>query len=302
MKKKGFKTTIGGQALIEGVMMKGPSKTSYAVRKPDGEIELKIKENHSLDEKYRILRLPILRGAFKLVEAMVVGTEALTYSASFWEEEPEEIKSERRSKIEDGITILFSFVLAIFLFMVLPSVVTSLGKEFIQNTVGLNLIEGILRLVVFFIYLFVISKNKDIYRVFQYHGAEHKSIACYEDGCDLTVENVKKYSRMHPRCGTSFIFMVLLLSILFLSFFGWPNFVARILIRILSFPVIAGISYELNRVVGRYDNPITALLRWPGLMIQKIATVKEPDEQQIEVGIASLVAVLPAEGENDLWK
>lgn len=299
MEKKCFKTTIGGQALIEGVMMRGPSKTSCAVRKPDGEIFLRVEKNKNYEKKYLLFRLPIIRGAFRLIEAMATGVEALMFSASFWDEdEKEESKDE---KIEIFFTVALSCVLAIVFFMILPSFLAAFLHKYISSSFFLNLVEGLFRLLLFFLYLIFISKNDDIERVFEYHGAEHKSISCYEAGDELTVENVKKHSRLHPRCGTSFLFMVLIISVFVLSFFGWPNLLVRSLTRILAFPIVAGISYEINRLIGKYDNMLTDFLRWPGLKIQELATVKEPDDMQIEVGIASLKAVLPKEGENDLW-
>lgn len=301
MNKEKFKTTIGGQALIEGVMMRGPSKTSCAVRKPNGEITVRIQENKKIEDKYPILKLPVIRGAYKLIQAMFIGVEALTFSASFWEEEDNEIKTDKKEKLEMFLTVAMSMILAIVFFMILPSFFASFLSDIISNHFFLNLIEGIFRLLVFFIYLIFISKNKEIERVFQYHGAEHKSIACYEAGMELTIKNVKSFPRLHPRCGTSFLFMVLIISIFVLSFFGWPNLLIRSITRILCFPLIAGISYEVNRIIGKSDNLFAKILRWPGLEIQRIATVKEPDEEQIEVGIASLNAVLPSKGEDDSW-
>ncbi|WP_077075163.1 DUF1385 domain-containing protein [Aedoeadaptatus urinae] len=304
-----FKTTIGGQALIEGVMMRGPSKTAYAVRKPDGEIALRTGKNKSIADKYPVLNWPVLRGAVKLIEAMVIGVDAIMYSASFWEEEEGEEDGffrkhfpEHGEKLEQIFTVAFSFLLAVIFFMVLPNALATFFQRNIESSFLLNLVEGVFRIGIFFAYMAIISKQKEIGRVFEYHGAEHKSIACYEAGAPLEVEEVRKYSRLHPRCGTSFLFMVLILSVIILSFFGWPSFIGRILVRILIFPVIAGVSYEVNRLIGKYDTPLTMALRYPGLMIQKHFTVREPDDSQIEVGIASLKAVLPEEGESDLWK
>ena len=304
-----FKTTIGGQARIEGVMMRGPSKTAYAVRKPDGEIALRTGKNKSIADKYPVLNWPVLRGAVKLIEAMVIGVDAIMYSASFWEEEEGEEDGffrkhfpEHGEKLEQIFTVAFSFLLAVIFFMVLPNALATFFQRHIESSFLLNLVEGVFRIGIFFAYMALISKQKDIGRVFEYHGAEHKSIACYEAGAPLEVEEVRKYSRLHPRCGTSFLFMVLILSVIILSFFGWPSFIGRILVRILIFPVIAGVSYEVNRLIGKYDTPLTMALRYPGLMIQKHFTVREPDDSQIEVGIASLKAVLPEEGESDLWK
>lgn len=305
--KQSFKTTIGGQALIEGVMMKGPSKTAYAVRKPDGDIAMRIEKNNSILERVPFLNVPILRGAVKLIEAMLVGVDAIIYSASFWEvEEDEEGFLEKHfpkhhKKMEEVLSVLISLFSAVIFFMILPNLMATFFQSKIENHILLNLMEGLFRIFIFFLYLGLISKQKDIARVFQYHGAEHKSIACYEAGAPLTVDEVRKYSRLHPRCGTSFLFMVLVISVVVLSFFGWPSLLGRIIVRLLMFPVIAGIGFEINRLIGKYDNRLTLILRYPGLMIQKYFTVKEPNDEQMEVGIASLKAVLPEEGEDDTW-
>ena len=305
--KQSFKTTIGGQALIEGVIMKGPSKTAYAVRKPDGDIAMRIEKNNSILERVPFLNVPILRGAVKLIEAMLVGVDAIIYSASFWEvDEDEEGFLEKHfpkhhKKMEEVLSVLISLLSAVIFFMILPNLMATFIQSKIENHILLNLMEGVFRIFIFFLYLGLISKQKDIARVFQYHGAEHKSIACYEAGAPLTVDEVRKYSRLHPRCGTSFLFMVLVISVVVLSFFGWPSLLGRIIVRLLMFPVIAGIGFEVNRLIGKYDNRLTLILRYPGLMIQKYFTVKEPNDEQMEVGIASLKAVLPEDGEDDTW-
>lgn len=310
--KKAFKTSIGGQALIEGVLMKGPSKIAIAVRKPDDDIELKIDDINDLSKKYKILSFPIIRGAYKLFDAMYTGINALTYSASFWEDS-EEVEKEsildkvvkdekKKNNILTSLAILFSFAVAMLLFMVIPSLAAGLLREYTHNTVILNLIEGIIRLLIFGAYLYYVSKLEDIRRVFEYHGSEHKTIHCYEAGDELTVENVKKYPIVHPRCGTSFLFMVMMISIIVLSFFGWPNPVMRIISRIIALPVIAGIAYEINRLIGRSNSKLCRVLAVPGLKIQKLATVREPDDKMIEVAIESLKAVLPKEGESDRWQ
>ncbi len=304
-----FKTTIGGQALIEGVMMRGPSKIGMAVRKPDSEIELKVEDSKSLSKKYKFFKLPIIRGVVGLVESMYVGVNSLLFSASFFDDEEEDTKEsfiekkfgEKAESIEMGLTVLLSLAITIVVFMLLPNIVANFARKLTENTIVLNLIEGVIRLTVFFIYLFYVSRIPEIERMFQYHGAEHKSIHCYEHGEELTVENIKKYPLMHKRCGTSFLFMVMIISILVLSFFGWPNMVMRIVTRILAFPIIAGLSYEVNKFMGRYDNALTDFLAYPGLMIQKYFTVKEPDGSQIEVAIAALESVLPQKGESDIW-
>jgi uncharacterized protein YqhQ len=303
------KTSIGGQALIEGVMMRGPKLISIAVRKPDGDIELKIDKLNTLAMRYKIFKLPFLRGVVALVEAMMIGTKALMYSAEFFEE-VEEIEKEsflekifkdKAQDIEMIIAILFSLVVSLGIFMILPSLVTSFFKNIVDSSIVLNLIEGVFRVLIFLVYVVWISKLDDIKRVFQYHGAEHKSIHCYENQLELTVENVKKFPILHARCGTSFLFMVMIISIVVLSFFGWPNPLQRILIRIIMFPVIAGISYEVNRIIGKSNSKFCYFLSYPGLMVQKLATVKEPDDSQIEVGIEALKAVIPSDREEDAW-
>lgn len=319
------KTTIGGQAIIEGIMMKGPEKISIAVRKPNREIELKIDDVNSIAKKYKILSLPFIRGVVGLVEAMVIGTNALMYSADFFEDE-EEIKKEGKKslfkrifnleeneslfeKIFKGraddvamfLTVALSISISIFVFMILPNFITGIFRKSVTNPIYLNMIEGIIRVTIFFIYVVWISKLEDIKRVFEYHGAEHKSIHCYEAMEELTIENVRSKSILHPRCGTSFLFMVMIISIFVLSFFGWPSPLQRILIRIAMFPVIAGISYEINRLIGKSDSKLSYYLSYPGLMVQKFATVKEPDDEQIEVAIEALKLVIPDNMEDDLW-
>lgn len=303
------RTTIGGQALIEGVMMRGPDKISVAVRKPNDEIELKVDEVKTLTRKYKILALPFIRGVVALIESMFIGTKALMYSAEFFEDDigekerwTKKIFGDKAEDVEMGITVLISLLLSIGIFMILPSFLTTVFKNRVNNHIILNLIEGLIRVSIFFIYVIWISKLEDIKRVFEYHGAEHKSIHCYENDEDLTVENIKKYSILHPRCGTSFLFMVMIISILVLSFFGWPNPLQRILIRILMFPVIAGISYEVNRIIGRSDSKLSYIISYPGLMIQKLATVREPDDKQIEVAIKALEPVIPEDRGEDIWK
>lgn len=303
------KTTIGGQALIEGVMMRGPEVLAIAVRKPNNEIELKISKLNTLAMRHKIFRMPFLRGMISLIEALTMGTKALMYSAEFYEdEEPsakeswtQKIFKDKAGDVEMFLALVTSIILSVGIFMVLPSLLTNIIKGSVTNSIVLNLFEGIIRIIIFMIYVIWVSKLKDVRRVFEYHGAEHKTIHCYENGEELTVENVKKYPILHPRCGTSFLFMVMIVSILVLSFFGWPNPLLRVLIRILMFPVIAGISYEINRFIGRSSSKFCYYLAVPGLMIQRLATVKEPDCEQIEVAIESLLAVIPKDRGADKW-
>lgn len=297
------KTSIGGQALIEGVMMRGPSKIGMAVRKPNKEIELKVEKIDLPSRRHKILQLPFIRGIVALGEAMYIGISALMFSASFWEEDEfgNKIEEESMSKLETIGLIASSLALAIGLFMLLPNFITTFFTRYVDSPLGLNLIEGGFRMLFFFIYIYYVSKVDDIKRVFEYHGAEHKSIHCYEHGEELTVKNIKKYPIMHKRCGTSFLFMVMAISIIVLSFFGWPNIYMRIFSRIIALPIVAGISYEVNKIIGRNDNKVCDALSKPGLLIQKYATVKEPNDEQIEVAIEALKSVLPTEGEDDSW-
>ena len=316
-------TKIGGQALIEGVMMRGPKAVGIAVRKPDGEIELKVDPVENLTTKNNFFKLPLVRGVVALLEAMVLGTKSLMYSAEFFEEEEEEVKEpnkfdrfiERTFKDKAGdisiyLTVLVSILISVGLFMLAPTFLTNLFKKGIessgalsegQGVIVLNLIEGVIRVMVFLAYVIIVSKLEDVKRVFEYHGAEHKTIHCYEAEEELTVANVKKHPILHPRCGTSFLFTVMIISIVVFSFFGWPNPLQRFLTRILMMPVIAGISYEINRIIGKSTGPVAYALSYPGLLIQKIATTREPDGEQIEVAIEALKSVLVADKEADKW-
>lgn len=304
-------TSIGGQALIEGILMRGPKDLAIAVRKPNNEIILKKEKLNTLGMRYKFFRLPLIRGLVGLVESMAFGIRALMYSADFYEDGIEKdgnketfldrIFKEKSEEAEIVFTLMISLVFTILLFILLPSLITNFFKKGIENPILLNLIEGLVRIMLFLTYVTVVSKMEDIGRVFEYHGAEHKTIHCYENGDPLTVENVKKYPILHPRCGTSFLFMVMIVSILVLSFFGWPNPLQRVLIRLLMLPIIAGISYEINRVIGKSNSAIAYYLSYPGLLIQRMATVKEPDEAQIEVAIEALKAVLTDKKEEDLW-
>lgn len=304
------KTSIGGQALIEGIMMKGPSKTATAVRKPDGEIEIKESDINPIF-KNKFFKLPIIRGSFVLIDAMISGVKELMFSAEFYGEDYEEdaldklLKKVFKDKADTAI-IYASVIVALFfsvgIFILGPTLLTNLLKNIIANSFLLNLAEGILRVILFVGYVYLVSKLEDIKRVFMYHGAEHKTIYCYENGEDLTVENVRKYSTLHPRCGTSFMINVMLISIIVFSFFGWPNPFMRLLIRLLMLPLIAGLSYELNKYVGKCDveNIFTKIISYPGFLIQKITT-KEPDDSMMEVAIAAMERVIPQNGEDDKW-
>lgn len=284
---KEVKPVIGGQAVIEGVMMRGPKSTAIAVRKDNGEIVLKKDENHSISERYKFLKLPILRGVVSLIEMMIIGIQTLSYSATMAGYEEEETLTTK----DIAIALASAVVFAVVLFIILPTVAVKFISANIKTPFLLSLAEGFLRIAIFVAYVAVISLMKDIRRVFEYHGAEHKVVHCYEHGEDLTPENAKKYSTVHPRCGTSFIMIVMIVSILLFSILGWPGIIARIVSRILLLPVVAGISYELIQLAGRSSSPFLKILNTPGMWLQKLTT-REPDDSQLEVAIAALKAVI----------
>ena len=294
------KTSIGGQAIYEGIMMRGPFKYSIAVRKENGEIELKTQDYISRTQKNKILAIPIIRGITMLCESLSIGSKALEFSTSFYEDDNK--KKKETSKIMKVLGMLTSFFIVLLLFFIIPTLLASIFKKITENSIVLNLIEGFIRIFIFLSYLILISKVEDMRRFFMYHGAEHKSIFCYENGEELTIENVRKYSPYLPRCGTSFLFSAMMISIIILSFFGFPNPVVRILIRILFLPLIVGISYELNKFIGARNSKCLNILAKPGLFIQKIATVKEPDDKMIEVAIVALKEVIPEDESADIWR
>jgi uncharacterized protein YqhQ len=304
------KTNIGGQALIEGIMMKGPDKIATAVRKPDGEIEVVERKLNPIF-KNKFFKLPIIRGSFVLIDSLVSGVRELMYSAEFYGDDMEEdavdkfLKKVFKEKSDTAIiyaSVIIALMLSIVVFILGPSLLANLAKGIVKNTFLLNLVEGVLRVLIFVLYVFFVSKLEDIKRVFMYHGAEHKTIHCYEHGEDLIVENARKYPTLHPRCGTSFMINVMLISIIVFSFFGWPNPFMRVVIRLVMLPLIAGISYELNRYVGRSEseNIITKIISYPGFLIQKITT-SEPDDSMLEVAIEAMKRVIPQNGEDDSW-
>lgn len=287
------KLSVGGQAVIEGVMMRGPGKIAVAVRKPNGEITVDLKDAGSVSDRYPILKKPFLRGVVSLVESLSYGMKALSFSAQASGEEEE--GEESMSSLELAGTIAVSVGLAVLLFVVLPTGAMKLLQNEGFSPMVLNLCEGLLRLGIFLLYIWGISRQKDIQRVFQYHGAEHKTIYTYEHGLPLRVENVRPFSTLHPRCGTNFLMIVMLISIFIFTFLGWPSLWERILFRILLMPVVAGISYEIIRFAGKHmDKPWVRAAILPGLALQKLTT-RQPDDDQIEVAIASLKAVLPPE-------
>lgn len=295
---------IGGQAVMEGVMMKNQDKYAVAVRKPDHEIVVEVSEYDGIIQNKKIRNFPILRGVFSFIESLTLGMKTLMFSASFFEEEDEkkpgekdkekskekEAKQTASEKAMMGGTVVFSVLMAIFIFMLIPYYISLLFQKITDSQMLIALIEGILRLVIFIGYVAVISLMEDIRRVFMYHGAEHKCINCIEHGMDLTVENVRKSSKQHKRCGTSFLLIVMIVSIFFFMFIRVDSRVLRLVLRLVLIPVIAGVSYEFIRLAGRSDNAVVNFLSKPGLWLQNLTT-KEPDDEMIEVGIASVEAV-----------
>lgn len=292
-------SNIGGQAVLEGIMMKHNEEYAVAVRKPDGEISVKKEKYHSIVKWKVLTTTPFIRGVFNFIDSMVIGIKTLTYSASFYEEEEEKEevlteeavkKKEKKEKLLMGATVAFSVVAAVAIFMVLPYFLTSFLKGLIPSYQVRTVIEGLVRIGIFVLYVLLISRMEDIQRTFMYHGAEHKCINCIEHGLPLTVENVRKSSRQHKRCGTSFLFLVLAISIVLLLLIRVDSAVMRVVVRILLLPVIAGISYEVLKLAGRSDNILINFISSPGLAIQKLTT-KEPDDDMIEVAIQAVEAV-----------
>ncbi|MBC5713453.1 DUF1385 domain-containing protein [Roseburia sp. BX1005] len=287
---------IGGQAVMEGVMMKNGDDYAIAVRTPDQKIVVENFVSAGLFKNKTVKNIPVIRGVVNFIESLTLGMKALTYSASFFEDEEE--KKEQNEKKENfvmGLTVAFSVVLAVGIFMILPYGISLLFEKVFTSHWVIALLEGVLRLLIFLGYVAGISLMPDIKRVYMYHGAEHKCINCIENGLDLNVENVRKSSRLHKRCGTSFLLIVMLISILFFMFIQVDQGALRLILRILLIPVIAGVSYEFIRLAGRSDNPIVNIFSKPGLMLQKITT-QEPQDDMIEVAIASVEAVFDWKG------
>lgn len=290
-------SNIGGQAVLEGVMMRNGDDYAVAVRKPDGEIEVKVDKHQSIVRWKKLTKIPFVRGMFNFVDSMVLGMGILTYSASFCEEEEEKImteeeakKAEKKESILMGLTVAVSIVLAVAVFMVLPYFLIGLAGNVIHSRIALSALEGALRLTIFIGYILLISRMQDIKRVFMYHGAEHKCINCIEHGLELNVENVRKSSKQHKRCGTSFLLFVMLVSCVLVFFIKADSQIMKVGLRIALIPVIAGISYELIKWAGNSDNPVVNILSQPGLWMQELTT-KEPDDDMIEVAIQSVEAV-----------
>ncbi len=301
--KNASPTKVGGQAVLEGIMMKGEDRTAVAIRKPDGKLHIK---TELLKKRGSWKKIPILRGIFIFVDSLVTGTRTLMYSAEILEscEGSEEYEKDKLTiwlenkfgeKGAVNAMLYFSVTLAILftvgIFIIAPTAVVSIFKYITTNEVALNLIEGVFRIVLFVVYILIISKMKDIQTVFQFHGSEHKCIHCFENGLELTPKNCKPFETLHPRCGTSFLMFVMVISLLLFSLLGWPNLLWRVTSRLLLVPIIAGLSYELLRWAGRSDSVLVKILSVPGLLLQKLTT-KEPNESQLEVAIAAMKAVL----------
>lgn len=309
-RKSATPASVGGQAVIEGVMMKGPDAMAIAVRKPDGEIVIK-KDPVQAKKKSSFKKLPLVRGVFALVESMMLGVTSLTYSAEFWDDGSEvgeksklELWIEKKfgDKADDiyiGFSVFIALAAAILLFIITPTIVTNFMGKMITNTFLLNGVEGVFRIVLFIGYVTLISKMKDIQRVFQYHGAEHKTIHCYEAGKELTVENVRGFTTLHPRCGTSFLVIVMVISMILFSAIGWPNPWVRILSRFILLPIVAGLSYEVIKWAGKSNSQLVYAISYPGLLMQQMTT-REPDDRQIEVAIAAMKSVVEEDKEADL--
>ena len=292
---------IGGQAVIEGVMMKNMDRYAVSVRKPNGKIETKVEECVSFAEKHPLFQLPVFRGMANFLESMVIGMKTLNYSASFYEDEEEQTESrteqllekilgEKAEKIIMGIVLVFSLAISIGLFMILPYIASEALGKLIRNEYVILFMEGIIRIAIFLGYIVLISRMEDIKRVFMYHGAEHKTINCLEAGVPLTPENVDNFSRLHKRCGTSFIFIVMIISMVFFFFIRVDTIWLRIVLRLLFLPLVAGVSYEFIRLAGSSDHPLVQIFSKPGLALQRLTT-KEPDHSMIEVAIASVEGV-----------
>lgn len=293
------KCDVGGQAIIEGVMMRGSKGIATAVRTPNGEIEVKVQKTKPITKKYKFLNIPIIRGAVSLIDSLILGIKTLNYSASFFEDDEEEskfdiwLKEKFGDKAANDLLVTFSMIISLLvatgLFLGIPTGIASLFKNIGVSSIALNLIEAVIRIAILIMYMFLISKLDDIYRVFQYHGAEHKTIFCYEAEEKLTIENVRKFGRLHPRCGTNFLFLTMLVSIILFSLTGWGSFWQRLILRIILTPIVAGITYEIIKWLGRTESKLGKIIAYPGLKLQELTT-KEPDDSQLEVAIKSLMA------------
>ena len=312
-KEQCFRTTIGGQALIEGILMRGPEKQAIVVRLADGTLQEKTEELKYIKDRYPILGWPLIRGVVIFFSSLINGVKALMYSADCLPEEEQaaqedavdrwinaHFEGERAKKLIIGVSVVLGILLAVAIFMVLPYLITGLFTNSIGSSFVKNVIDGVLRIIIFLVYIRLVTLLKDIHRVFEYHGAEHKSIHCYEKGLPLTVENIRPQPREHPRCGTSFLFVVMIVSFLVFSVVSWKNRLVAFFLRLLLLPVVVAFSYEINRWAGRHDNLLSRILSAPGRALQKL-TVFEPDESMMEVAARALTLVIPEEKGADRW-
>lgn len=302
-------TSIGGQAIMEGIMMRGPKKTAIAIRLPNGKIHMKVEP---APKGYKIGKIPLIRGVVNFIASLVYGTKVLMYSADILEQNypedyekdkfdiwvEEKVGKEKAWNILLAISVVISLVFSIGIFMLLPTAVCGWCTAFTDNVIVLNLIEGLVRILIFILYIWAISFMKDIKTVFQYHGAEHKTIHCFENGLELTPENAQTFYTLHPRCGTSFLMFVMIVAIICHVFMGWPNVWMRVILRLAVLPLIAGISYELLKWAGRSNSKIVEFISLPGIYLQKLTT-RVPDNDQLEVAIAAMKAVIPHDGDDE---
>ena len=316
MKKKqggGFRTTIGGQALIEGILMRGPEKQAIVVRLADGTLQEKTEELKFIKDRYPILGWPLIRGVVIFFSSLINGVKALMYSADCLPEEEQaaqedkldkwinaHFEGEKAKKMIIGVSVALGLILAVAIFMVLPYLVTGVFTKSIGSSFLKNVIDGVLRILIFLVYIRLVTMSKDIHRVFEYHGAEHKSIHCYEKGLPLTVENIRPQPREHPRCGTSFLFVVMIVSFLVFSVVSWKNRIVAFFLRLALLPVVVAFSYEINRWAGRHDNLLSRILSAPGRALQKL-TVFEPDESMMQCAARALTLVIPEREGADRW-
>lgn len=314
--KKQFRTTIGGQALIEGILMRGPERQCIVVRGPEG-LVVKEEELKLIKDKYPILGLPLIRGSVTFLDSMVKGVKALMFSADYFPEEDtaeepskfekwldQKLGNEKMEKVVIGFSVVLAVCFSIGLFMLLPTFLASLVEKVTDSVLVRNLVDAVLRIAIFMTYMIAVSRMKDIRRTFSYHGAEHKTIFCYEKGLELTVDNVRIQPKHHPRCGTSFLLVVIIVAILvntvIFALFPVDNVFLRMLIQLLLLPLVVGITYEFNRYVGGHDNPVTNFLAKPGLWMQNFTTF-EPDDSMMEVAIEAMKRVIPSEEGKDQW-
>ena len=306
--KERKKTSIGGSALIEGVMMRGPIISAMAVRKPDGELDISQWDTNN-GERPWYKKAPFVRGMFNFIDSMRDSYKCLMKSADIagFEEEPSAFEKKLMAKFGDnftkflsGLAMVLGALIAVALFIVLPTTLMGFLRPFIHISWVLSLIETILKMTIFVVYVFMISRMAEIQRVFEYHGAEHKTIACYEAGEELTVENVKKHSRFHPRCGTSFILIVIIVSALVFSVITFEKLIVRMALKLICLPIVVGIAYEIIKIAGKYENCVTKVISAPGLWLQRLTT-REPDAGQIEAAIAAMIPCIPEDKEQDNW-